>query len=115
MPTLKIATNTALSITPTNAGTARRLLCDPRRLNLNENKTPRLRDAYTPPKTQVPLKKLNQIGSLGTRRAAPGDVLFTHNLRRYIHDVGFFKDQSFFRRPSENIQRFHRTHKKSKT
>jgi outer membrane immunogenic protein len=70
MPTLKIATNAALSITPKNVGAGCRLLCNPRRLNLSENETIRLRETYTPPRLKCARKKLEQIGSLETRRAA---------------------------------------------
>jgi hypothetical protein len=72
MPTLKIATNAALSITPKN-GAECHLLCDPR--------TMRLRETHAPPTLKCALKKLEQIRSLETRHAAFDDVLFTHNLR----------------------------------
>jgi hypothetical protein len=38
-------------------------------------------------------EKLEQIGSLETRCAALGDVLFTQNLRLYIRHIEFLKDQ----------------------
>jgi hypothetical protein len=98
MPPLKIATNPALSIAPKKIGVARRLLCDARRLNLSENKATRLRERSHAPKTHVPLeKKLDQTCSLETSPAALGDILFTQNLRRYIHDeVSFVDHLKFF-------------------